>query len=334
MMVTLLPSHKLSKAIGHAMLLPVLLVLATSTAACPIPVFQYALEHWESDPYDLVVHHHGELTEAQQAVVEKLRALEQGEDGKANITLMLRDHAPLEHPPQPAAELPYIEVRYPMISGIRGTLMTQPLTAEAVESLLRSPVRQKLAEYLVQRDAAVWVLLESGDRDEDEKALRTLQRELPRMAQTLKVPDPREEWGIDLGDIHTEINFNILRVSRNDPREQAFMTMLLGVERDLHDYADKPMVFPIYGRGLVMYALIGDGINPRTINTVGEFLTGPCSCQIKSGNPGVDLLIALNWEEKVEKKTDVGIAAPAGADGFVDRMKQAEDRLRDDDDDE
>ena len=31
-----------------------------------------------------------------------------------------------------------------------------------------------------------------------------------------------------------------------------------------------------------MYALIGEGINPRTVRLAGELVTGPCSCQVKA----------------------------------------------------
>ncbi|TWW12353.1 hypothetical protein E3A20_01920, partial [Planctomyces bekefii] len=35
------------------------------------------------------------------------------------------------------------------------------------------------------------------------------------------------------------------------------------------------------GRGRVLYALVGDGIAEGTIAAACDFLTGPCSCQVK-----------------------------------------------------
>jgi hypothetical protein len=56
------------------------------------------------------------------------------------------------------------------------------------------------------------------------------------------------------------------------------------------------MAFPVFGRGRVLWALVGAGIAKENIAEAGEFLTGPCSCQVKSLNPGCDLLLAADWE--------------------------------------
>ena len=48
-----------------------------------------------------------------------------------------------------------------------------------------------------------------------------------------------------------------------------------------------------------MFALVGKGIQNENIDEACTFLTGPCSCQVKELNPGVDLLMAVDWEEEV-----------------------------------
>lgn len=292
-------------------------------AACPIPVFQYALEHWSADPYEVVVHHNGALTEAQQAVVKRLQDVERGKKGVANVTLLRRDHARLENPVATSRTLPYVEVRYPAATGIRPAVTQLDLTDEAVSSLLDSPVRQLIAEQLLQRKAAVWVLLESTDRQANAKALQTLQTEMPRLEKTLKVADPGEAKAQELGKLHTEIEFTIVRLRRDDPKEQQLVAMLMGSERDLDDFEDQPIVFPIYGRGVALYALVGRGINPRTLQAAGEFLVGPCSCQVKSGNPGVDLLMSVDWDGKVEPQSRISDPPTAGLDGFFERLEEA-----------
>ncbi len=296
----------------------------SGVAACPIPVFQYSLEYWDPDPYDVVVHYNSELTANQQAVVDMLQAAERGEGHHANITVILNDHSQMNHPNPSGKAMPRIEVRYPMISGIRGSLWEGPLEKDIVEDLFHSPIRQEIAEKLLDRHAGVWLLLESGNRNKDNQARRTLEEELPRLENTLKVPDPSEEYGIDLGDIHTDIEFYMLTLNRNDPDEQMFINMLLGIERDLKDYEDEPIVIPIYGRGLMMYALIGEGINAWTLADAGEFLTGPCSCQVKAGNPGVDILMSIDWDSNVEQRSTYSLPG-ADAGGFFDRMEEAED---------
>ncbi len=296
-----------------------------AASACPVPVFQYALEQWEADPYVVVVHHEGELDEPQRALVRWLRETADGEQGKANLTVGFRDYALAAAAPTPARELPYVELRYPSVSEIRGAVLTAPLTREALERMLDSPLRRQLAERLLERKAAVWLMLDSGDRRADGRVAELLKAQLPRLERTLTVPDPAQ-WGLELAGIHQEIAFSMLRLSRDDQAaEAALLKMLLGTEPDLHAYADQPMVFVIYGRALVMYALIGEGINARTVRLAGEFVTGPCSCQVKAGNPGVDLLMRVDWAAKVEQRFDpAAVAPPVGPQRFLERLHRTE----------
>ncbi len=294
-----------------------------SATACPIPIFQYSLEYFQTDPYEVEVQHDGEFTPEEQAVVDILKKA--AASPETNIQLRWRDYSKAAVPPPDGMELPYVKVGYPTMSGIRGTFWEGELDKEVAEQLLHSSIRQKIAEKLLDRHSGVWILLKSGNAGKDRKALQILEEELPRLEKTLKVP---EDPGGYFGDIQTEIKFSMITLDRDDPKEQIFIDMLLGIERDLRDYEDKPMVFPIYGRGLVMYALIGEGIDEWTLNSAGEFLTGPSTSQVKMGNPGVDILMSTDWESRVEPLTEYsGHGAAAG--GFMDRMEEADERLSD-----
>ena len=85
--------------------------------------------------------------------------------------------------------------------------------------------------------------------------------------------------------------------------------MLLASEADLKDL-DEPMVFPVYGRGRFMPPMVGKGITDENITHDAEFLTGPCSCQIKRQNPGTDLLAAVNWESLIQPQINVDRELP------------------------
>jgi hypothetical protein len=301
--------------------------LGAIALACPVPVFQYALEHWDGDRYDVIVHHRGQLTDAQRAAVDLLRKAELGDGPVVNMKLAERDYSKMSGDSAVPADLPRLEVRYPAISR-RGAFFSSELSLPAVQSLLDSPMRQRIAQRLVERDTAVWVLLESGDRRKDRAAQALLAEELRRLEQTLRVhaPDP-DELGADFGQIHTAVKFTMMTLHRDDPAEQAFVHMLLNVEPDLAGFAGEPMVFPIYGRGRIMYALVGRGINRSTLASAGQFLTGPTTGEVKASNPGVDMLLAVDWRDKVIPSTFVGAHGPSGAGSFIDRLQQAEDRL-------
>jgi hypothetical protein len=109
--------------------------------------------------------------------------------------------------------------------------------------------------------------------------------------------EAEEEFRADV-PIELRVEFSAVRLSRQDAAEQAFDAMLRGSEPDLRQLND-PIAIPVFGRGRTYYALAGQGIQPDTIEENGHFLCGACSCQIKNENPGVDLLIAMNWDAHI-----------------------------------
>src|SRR5262249_42605094 len=58
--------------------------------------------------------------------------------------------------------------------------------------------------------------------------------------------------------------------------------------------------FPIFGRGRALCSLEGKALAAKDIEEAARFLCGACSCQVKELNPGVDLLIAADWDELIE----------------------------------
>ena len=123
-----------------------------------------------------------------------------------------------------------------------------------------------------------------------EEQLATVKKELQEMA-------PQLAEDLDMPGLSYE--FSTLAISRSDPKERMLLEMLLKSEPDLGDYADGPIVFPVFGRGRALYALASEGINADTIRETIAFITGPCGCEIKMLNPGVDLLMAENWDASV-----------------------------------
>lgn len=298
-----------------------MLALATLTApvqACDIPVFQYALEFWRADPYEAIVFYRGEMPPAAD------RALALLYDTGTRSNLLVREvgladeSAPvLADQPTAGQPLPWMVLRYPVQAEERRVVWAGPLKPDAIEAIIDSPARRQIVEALVKRKAGVWVLLSSGDGARDRSARAVLDQELARLERTLELP-------VNAPD-QAPISFAVIEVNREDPRERAFVHMLLGSESDLAEQ-NVPMVFPIYGRGLVLYALVGDGINEWTIGEAAEFLVGPCSCQARSQNPGLELLISTDWNSQVEV-TVADVFSAGSLAGFSDRAERAERML-------
>ncbi len=302
----------------------------SSAMSCPIPVFQYALEYWSVDPYEITIYHSGALSEECNRALDALNAAAAGEKACANVRLTIHDLSKsedIEHPAS-AESLPHMQVRYPRHVRLRVPVWSGPLSPEAVQSLLHSPVRSRLASLLLDRKTAVWVLLEGQERPKNDAAFEVLKSELARLEQTLVLPS-LAEWENQTVQIYDTISFEIIRLRRDDPGEQILVKMLLLSERDLVEFGDVPMAFPIYGRGLILHALVDKGINRWTVGDTGVFLAGPCSCQVKAGNPGLDLLMSVDWKGNVKPLTAQTPAAPVGTGGFLRRLEEAQDERND-----
>lgn len=283
--------------------------------ACDVPVYRYALDLWPADAYEAVVAHRGGGEETNAG----LTLLRDAAGTKAN--LVVREALP-ERPESPAARLlqehpadslPWLIIRYPVRNEIRRTLWAGPLTRATAAAWLDSPARQKLSRLLLEGRAGVWVLLEGGNRGQDERARDRLAGELARLERTLRLPAAYATPD------NPGPSFALLRLPHDDPQETELIAMLRGSEPDLVQRTDEPMVFPVYGRGLILYALIGDGINASTIAEAAEFMIGSCSCEVKSQNPGLELLLSAAWTE----------AQSGGMGDFMGRAERAENLLED-----
>ncbi len=283
-----------------------LLLLYSHVQACSVPVFRYALTYWFADPYEVIVFHRGVLSPEEQAIVDRLQQAAQYGDLRANVAVKTVDLAGSPGvimqklwEAQSGSELPWMLVKYPRFSAVSDDVWAGRLTVDAVETLLDSPVRKKLARRLLDGEAAVWVLLESGVQKQDDAAASLLESHLSKISSSLKIMLPVWNEG-QIDAVDTRISFSMVRLSRTDPAERMFVQMLLNSEWDLKTLP-LPMAFPVFGRGRALYALVGDGIEEGNIEMGCSFLAGWCSCQVKADNPGVDLLMSVNWDEMISE---------------------------------
>ncbi len=282
--------------------------LTVIVSACQVPVFRYALERWTSDKYQVIVLTAGSLDSSSQANVAQLQAAEQ--QSTANFELQLVDVATVrderllemwrEHR---ASDSPLMIVLYPRTAEQvpDRVLEAAELTPESIERLLQSPVRQEVARRLSQGQSAVWIFVPCGDDDKDARALDSLKQRIEINQKSLSVPTAEElevdQARLDNNTIPLRIEFSVVTLDRNDPREAFLLSSLGHSEADLPNH--EPLAFPVFGRGRVLYALVGAGIMPETIDMACKFISGPCSCQVKNQNPGFDLLLAHDWEQVV-----------------------------------
>jgi hypothetical protein len=287
------------------------------------------LQEWPSDPYEAIVYCPESPEDRHQDALEGLRRMVSSSSAPAN--LIIRTVGPNADGAAPAqvAGPASIALKYPATAGVEAVAWSGPLDPASVSALISSPARRELGGHLVTGKAIVWVLLESGDGPKDKAAAAVLGTALAASERRVAEEWASEErWkerdGATESDYSAEMpkspspQFFLVRVSRSDPAEEAFIGTLANCAPGLSDRADEPMAFPVFGRGRVLDVLVGHEINAELIGQVNSFLCSPCSCMIKARNPGLDLLMAVDWEAAaadVASESHVSHLPPAG--GFV-----------------
>ncbi|AMV33368.1 hypothetical protein VN12_14680 [Pirellula sp. SH-Sr6A] len=277
---------------------------ASILCACQVPVFRYALERWVPEKYPVVV-----ITKAPCSSREKQNWLG---DRSLRLDDQLQIQWKCESDLRRPEELESWErtspkgagtvlTYYPEKSELRGKIASAlPLKEDTFERVLKSKARREIASRLASGESAVWVVVTSGIPEKDTAAVKAIETQLKLDEKWLKLPTPEEmeikSETLNSVKIKLKVAFSVLSISRDDPQERFLVDCLLNSEEDLRDFAE-PIAFPVFGRGLVLYALVGKGINSETIRAASSFICGPCSCQVKEQNPGFDLLLEGSWDD-------------------------------------
>ena len=260
------------------------LAVCSVAEACQVPVFRYALERWRPDPYELVIVHHGPLAKEQTPILVHLEESLVGPKGPVvNLRYetidLAKEKQQLDHwkklhgdSKAATAHLFYPHEAYRKDSR---PIWSGSFTKENINSVLDSPTRRELVKRILAGDSAIWLFLESGNKKEDDKLLKTLQGHAKTAEKEIKVPEgviqksalddpdlqlgPSDAENILEFSVPLKIAFSIRRLSRKDPQEAILRAMLLHLEDDLLDkeMANKPMVFPAFGKGRVLPHSLG-----------------------------------------------------------------------------
>ena len=289
------------------------LVLSIQTFACQVPVFRYALERWQSDQFRLQLITQG----APPADLEKnlldLQTELTSPSSSLNLTLEVLDLNKLK-PNQQLAVVGLEKIQsyptfllHPPESWNNPSPFVFPGDQSTLQSILDSPLRHRIKNNLLQGESIVWVLIEGSDQAANEAIHQLLQQSLKRAQEEIELPDgviQADQIGkvVDLenvlrSSVPLKISFKIERLKQNDPAEQALLKILTA-NRPIPP--GEPLVVPIFGRGRTPAPLPGSRITSERILDACKYLCGACSCQVKSGNPGYDLLIKANWQEKLQ----------------------------------
>ena len=320
------PNHRRSPArAGIAVLVALLFALASDTAtACNIPVFRYALERWASDELQAqLIVHDSQLSDSDRQTIEELK---QCADTTANLAVTLWDldtnvELPeflTELPPESRSE-PWCLIRSSGGAEPPKTVWSSPLRDVTAREILASPARETLAKMLLQGDSAVWLVLHRDDDTQAAGVVEQLTATLRKLEDDTPLPDGIGLPGSELySEVPLMVSFPILEVNADDPAERVFLQHLRAFLPRSREPAAEPLstlIVPVFGRGRALVALTADDVDPATVDDLTTFLRGACSCQVKRMNPGFDLLLNVDWKQRLFGDNPVDIPADAPLSG-------------------
>ncbi|MFC1763376.1 hypothetical protein ACFL6U_15020, partial [Planctomycetota bacterium] len=193
------------------------------------------------------------------------------------------------------------------------------LSRDRIDELVDSPVRRELARRLISSHTAVWLVLQSGEPQRDEAVTEVLAAGLQQMEAEQKLPhelDPNDtQYDTALSEgIELKLDYSILPVNLNDPCE----ILLAAVFKDMvtvDGESTLPLVVPVFGRARALVFLEAADVDTDSIAELCHFLVGPCSCQVKQMNPGMDLPVLVDWDARIvslmeEKEIPIALIGP------------------------
>ena len=115
------------------------LLIGSAAMACQIPVFRFALERWPADPYELAIFHRGELSEAQEELIDEI-----GIDANVqSVVIDVDSDSPSEFEFYGTAEIGkgdlFGRLFFPPHSGLQAPVWEGPLDAASYGRLVDSP---------------------------------------------------------------------------------------------------------------------------------------------------------------------------------------------------
>ena len=311
----------------------ILVLSVRSVIACKLPVFRYALERWSVDRYRLVAL----VSDPNQVSVrEALETLEERRGGQwnaqieiVNLNEMTEDQWWLFEGLDDGAK-DQLQVYFPTGKGEDRLGWSGELSTESVKLWSSSPIRDSLVMDLAKGVSAVWLLVEGDDAAVNDQLEKDLRATLERANRDIKIPEGviapddaaqyfQENPGASMDDVlrcavPLKVEFQMRRLSQTDKREAATIAIL----RSLGVNEGEAWLVPVFGRGRMLDAIPAEPYPSDVILKACQYMVGECSCTVKAQNPGVDLLLNVDWQQKLGVEEIVFGSGPTLAPELLD----------------
>ena len=293
-----------------------LLMFLYETSACSKPVFRYALEKWDVDPYLVTIVYKDKLSEEGKNVLNYYKKFYDEERGIILSTYRVNDKLlPLNIrnivSKYKKEKLPLVIVSYPPYYKNNLIVGIYPLTMDAAKLLMEAVPGREVARRIMKGDAIVFLQLDCDNEKANQATAEKVEKELLKLDEKFNKSDENNEYiAEEEGYDNPKIHFSLIRISRKESRNIPFITMLLNSSKDFKE-VKTPIIFPIFGRGRVLCGLYGEDINSDNIEGIADFINGSCSCEIKAQNPGFDILIPVDWLDFINDEETVANSLPS-----------------------
>lgn len=283
--------------------------------ACKLPVFRYALERWPVDQYRLVALVNDPDSPAVKDALAILNDLKSQQTLNAKTEIVnlaqLTEEQWWQYEGLEGGPKNQLQVYFPASKQNERLGWTGELTAAAVQRWTDSPIRKALVSDLSDGVSAVWLLVEGENPENNQRVEEGLKNALDQANQTIVIPDGvirpdeaadyfRDNPGASMDDVlrcsvPLRVDFRLRRLDIDDPNEVALVAML----RALGVRGNRPWLVPVFGRGRMLDAIPTDPLDANVILNACQYMVGECSCTVKAQNPGVDLLMEVDWKSKL-----------------------------------
>jgi hypothetical protein len=282
-------------------LLFILLLQAAALHACNVPVFRYALERWESDPFQLVVFHNKPLSADLQSALDKMEPVLDPGSARPNWKIQRVDTTkPM--PPlwqgllKQNATLPQAVLCTPEWTKGDAPLWSAELTQAALNEITDSPLRSQLRGELLKGTAVLWLIVDGKDKAKSDALHALIEKESKRLLDIILIPPNIGKDGVNvLSSLPIEVSFKTFRLAVENTAEDALRKMLSDGEEQ-----SEPLLVPFFGRGRALAVMKESSITTQLIEETARFICGACSCQVKASNPGFDVLMTADWQSILE----------------------------------
>ena len=306
--------------------------------ACNVPVFRYALEKWYPHCYETYIFYRGSLDVDVQEMVTELKEKHALNGTPCNIAVIpvdmnksqLSGVRKIYSENVKGKRMPVMVIKTPANKASPTKVVwVKKLSKNSLMEVVESPVRTTLYDKIMTGESAVWLLFTSGDKKRDDAARKMLKASIEHLNKTCKMPDgvisPGEEVTADnfenmlASSVPLKISFSLLEVAQSDLDEEFLMTIIKASGIGDKEIGGGPFIAPVFGQGRVASVITEKNITLSSLNTLGQYISGACSCMAKAENIGFDLLMMANWVKSVNMLiVDKNLPPVIGAGALVE----------------